>query len=380
MNDSLRVAVVTESFLPQVNGVTNSVLRVLETLAAKGHDALVIAPDSAEAPTTYAGFRVKRVPSLAVKGLLPVGFPQRSMEPLIEGFNPDVIHLASPFFLGKYATRIAQRLSIPTLSIYQTDVAGFARHYGLSIAHSQLTNWVANIHKQTDRTLAPSSWSCEQLQSSGVDNVSLWQRGVDSVKFNPTKRSAELRNLFIANDTSKIIVGYVGRLANEKRIEDLAPLHDRHDVQLVIVGDGPARQKLERALPRARFVGYQSGEDLAAHYASFDIFVHTGKHETFCQSIQESLASGVPVIAPNSGGPLDLVQHGRTGFLLDTSNASDLIAAFELLTDARTRSLMGSTARESVTHRTWEKVNNQLIDHYRDLSAVASIAREENVA
>lgn len=380
MNDSLRVAVVTESFLPQINGVTNSVLRVLETLAAKGHDALVIAPDSAEAPTTYAGFRVKRVPSLAVKGLLPVGFPQRSMEPLIEGFNPDVIHLASPFFLGKYATRIAQRLSIPTLSIYQTDVAGFARHYGLSIAHSQLTNWVANIHKQTDRTLAPSSWSCEQLKSSGVSNVSLWQRGVDSVKFNPTKRSAELRNLFTANDTSKIIVGYVGRLANEKKIEDLAPLHDRGDVQLVIVGDGPARQKLERALPRARFVGYQSGEDLAAHYASFDIFVHTGKHETFCQSIQESLASGVPVIAPNSGGPLDLVQHGRTGFLLDTSNSSDLIAAFELLTDARTRSLMGSTARESVTHRTWEKVNNQLIDHYRDLSAVASSAREENVA
>jgi len=380
MNDSLRVAVVTESFLPQVNGVTNSVLRVLESLAAKGHDALVIAPDSAEAPTTYAGFRVKRVPSLAVKGLLPVGFPQRSMEPLIEGFDPDVIHLASPFFLGKYATRIAQRLNIPTLSIYQTDVAGFARHYGLSIAHSQLTNWVANIHKQTDRTLAPSTWSCEQLQSSGVHNVSLWQRGVDSVRFNSTKRSTELRESFAPQSQNKIIVGYVGRLANEKRIEDLAPLHDRDDVQLVIVGDGPARQKLERTLPCALFVGYKSGEELAAHYASFDIFVHTGKHETFCQSIQESLASGVPVIAPHSGGPLDLVQHGRTGFLLDTSNASDLIAAFELLSDARTRSLMGSTARESVIHRTWENVNNELIDHYRDLSAVATHAQKENVA
>ena len=380
MNDSLRVAVVTESFLPQVNGVTNSVLRVLETLASKGHDALVIAPDSAEAPTTYAGFRVKRVPSLAVKGLLPVGFPQRSMEPLIEGFNPDVIHLASPFFLGKYATRIAQRLSIPTLSIYQTDVAGFARHYGLSIAHNKLTNWVANIHNQTDRTLAPSTWSCEQLQSSGVSNVSLWQRGVDSVKFNPDKRCATLRESFAPAAQHKIIVGYVGRLANEKKIEDLAPLHDRHDVQLVIVGDGPARQKLERALPRARFVGYQSGEDLAAHYASFDIFVHTGKHETFCQSIQESLASGVAVIAPNSGGPLDLVQHGRTGFLLDTSNSSDLIAAFELLTDSNTRALMGVAARQSVLHRTWEKVNNQLIDHYRELSSAHSTSHTEAVA
>ena len=380
MNDSLRVAVVTESFLPQVNGVTNSVLRVLETLSAKGHEAMVIAPDSENAPSTYAGFRVKRVPSLAVKGLLPVGFPQRSMEPLIEGFNPDVIHLASPFFLGKYATRIAQRLSIPTLSIYQTDVAGFARHYGLSIAHSQLTNWVANIHKQTDRTLAPSSWSCEQLQSSGVDNVALWQRGVDSVRFNPDKRSADLRNLFTSHDEGKIIVGYVGRLANEKRIEDLAPLHDRSDVQLVIVGDGPARQKLERALPRALFVGYKSGEDLAAHYASFDIFVHTGKHETFCQSIQESLASGVVVIAPNSGGPLDLVQHGATGFLLDTSNASDLVAAFELLSNSHTRELMGITARQSVINRTWEKVNNQLIDHYRELSTAHSTSHTEAVA
>jgi phosphatidylinositol alpha 1,6-mannosyltransferase len=380
MEDSLRVAIVTESFLPQVNGVTNSVLRVLETLASKGHEALVIAPDSAEAPATYAGFRVKRVPSLAVKGLLPVGFPQRSMEPLIEGFNPDVIHLASPFFLGKYATRIAQRLNIPTLSIYQTDVAGFARHYGLSIAHSQLTNWVANIHKQTHRTLAPSTWSCDQLMSSGVDNVALWQRGVDSVKFNPAKRSEELRNSIQSGDSNKVIVGYVGRLANEKRIDDLVPLHDRDDVQLVIVGDGPARQKLERMLPRARFVGYKSGEDLAAHYASFDVFVHTGKHETFCQSIQESLASGVPVIAPHSGGPLDLVQHGATGFLLDTSNTSDLVAAFELLTDAHTRSLMGITARESVIHRTWERVNNELINHYRELSARPAQALKEYVA
>ena len=380
MKDSLRVAVVTESFLPQINGVTNSVLRVLETLASKGHEALVIAPDSEDAPSTYAGFRVKRVPSLAVKGLLPVGFPQRSMEPLIEGFNPDVIHLASPFFLGKYATRIAQRLKIPTLSIFQTDVAGFARHYGLSIAHSQLTNWVANIHKQTDRTLAPSTWSCDQLMSSGVDNVALWQRGVDSVKFNPAKRSAELRNSLQQGDSDKVLVGYVGRLANEKRIEDLVPLHDRDDVQLVLVGDGPARQKLERLLPRARFVGYKSGEDLAAHYASFDLFVHTGKHETFCQSIQESLASGVPVIAPHSGGPLDLVQHGATGFLLDTSNASDLIAAFELLSDAHTRSLMGITARESVIHRTWERVNNELINHYRELSARPAQALKEYVA
>lgn len=380
MKDSLRVAIVTESFLPHINGVTNSVLRVLESLSKSGHEALVIAPDSSEAPNTYSGFRVKRVPSLSLKGLLPVGFPQKSMEPLIEGFNPDVIHLASPFFLGKYATRIAQRLNIPTLSVYQTDVAGFARHYGLSIAHSQLSNWVANIHKQTSRTLAPSTWSCEQLQSNGVSEVSLWQRGIDSVKFNPQKRSVDLRNKLRSQDDSKLIVGYVGRLANEKRIEDLAPLHDRTDVQLVIVGDGPARSKLERLLPRARFVGYQGGKDLAAHYASFDLFVHTGKHETFCQSIQESLASGVPVIAPHSGGPIDLISHGSTGLLIDTANRSDLLAAFELLSDVHTRSMMGLKARESVIHRTWEKINNELINHYYQLCSKSSLLLEGNVA
>lgn len=380
MKDSLRVAIVTESFLPHVNGVTNSVLRVLESLSKNGHQALVIAPDSSDAPTTYSGFRVKRVPSLSLKGLLPVGFPQKSMEPLIEGFNPDVIHLASPFFLGKYATRIAQRLNIPTLSVYQTDVAGFARHYGLSIAHSQLSNWVANIHKQTTRTLAPSTWSCEQLQSNGVTDVSLWQRGVDSVKFNPIKRSVTLRDYLRSPDNPKLIVGYVGRLANEKRVEDLAPLHDRHDVQLVIVGDGPARSKLERQLPHARFVGYQAGEDLAAYYASFDLFVHTGKHETFCQSIQESLASGVPVIAPNSGGPLDLIAHGSTGLLIDTGNRSELIAAFELLSDHDTRFTMGLNARQSVINRTWDRINKELINHYYELSTKTPLALKGNVA
>ena len=159
MKRSLRVVVVTESFLPQVNGVTNSVLRILEYLRAQGHQALVIAPESAGGVSEYAGFRVKRVPSLEMKGLLPLGFPQKTMEPLIDGFNPDVVHLASPFFLGNYASKVAERLGIPTLSIYQTDIAGFARHYGLTMAHDSLKRWVAKIHSRTTRTLAPSNWS-----------------------------------------------------------------------------------------------------------------------------------------------------------------------------------------------------------------------------
>lgn len=340
----------------------------------------MIAPESAGGVNEYAGFRVKRVPSVEVKGMLPVGFPQKTLEPLIDGFSPDVVHLASPFFLGYYAARVSQRLGIPTLSIYQTDIAGFARHYGLTIAHDSLKKWVAKIHTRTSRTLAPSNWSCDDLKSSGVDNVYLWQRGVDGVKFSPTKRDINLRCELLGDRPDRKLVGYVGRLANEKRIDDLSTLDKRDDVQLVIVGEGPARMKLERELPNAKFVGYQGGEDLARYYASLDIFVHTGKHETFCQSIQEALASGVPVIAPNSGGPTDLVKHGWTGFLVDTSNSYSLNHSVNQILYSSEHRLMSERARGSVIHRTWESVNSQLIEHYRELSVANAEARSEQVA
>ena len=367
MKRVLRVVVVTESFLPQINGVTNSVLRILEHLKAEGHQALVIAPESSGGVNEYAGFRVKRVPSLEMKGLLPVGFPQKTIEPLIDGFNPDVVHLASPFFLGNYASRVAERLDIPTLSIYQTDIAGFARHYGLTLAHDSLKRWVAKIHTRTTRTLAPSNWSCEDLRATGVSNVHLWPRGVDSEKFSPLKRDINLRCELLGDRPDRKLIGYVGRLANEKRVDDLATLDARDDIQLVIVGDGPARTRLEKVLSNAKFVGYQSGEDLARHYASLDIFIHTGKHETFCQSVQEALASGVPVIAPNFGGPTDLVKHGWTGYLIDTANPYSLNHSVNQIIQLAEPALMGARARQSVIERSWQLVNNQLISHYQEL-------------
>jgi len=381
MTMALRIALVTESFLPQINGVTNSVLRILEGFARDGHEALVIAPESSDGPREYAGFRVRHVPSLEMKGLIPVGFPQRALEPLIDGFAPDLIHLASPIFLGSYVTKIATRLEIPTLSVYQTDIAGFARHYGMSVAHSGLKKWVAKIHSQTNRTLAPSTWSCLDLEKSGVPNVHLWQRGVDSVKYSPTKRDSHLRGELLGERNDRKIVGYVGRLANEKRVEDLLVLDQRDDIQLVIIGDGPARSRLERMLPDARFVGYQSGEDLARYYASLDIFVHTGKHETFCQSIQEALASGVPVIAPNFGGPTDLVKHESTGYLIDTADSYALSSSVtKILTNFDVETL-ATRARESVIMRTWPLAHKQLINHYYEiLSESASRVESEKVA
>jgi phosphatidylinositol alpha 1,6-mannosyltransferase len=361
----MRIAVVTEAFLPQVNGVTNSVLRLLEFCKAQGHDVLIIAPESEGAPSEYLGYKIKHVPSISMKKLIPMAVPKKYLEPLLEGFAPDVIHLASPIFLGHYVARIARKAGIPTVSVYQTDIAGFARHYGLTIAHNTLKKWVSRIHQASDITLAPSKWACRDLEQSGVKNVRLWKRGVDLVNFTPARRDESLRSN-IAGSKEKLIVGYVGRIANEKRIDDLKILDQQEDIQLVIVGDGPAAPRIKKELPGARFVGYQSGTELARYVASFDIFVHTGKHETFCQGIQEALASGVPVIGPDTGGPVDLIEHGITGLLIDTADAHELLEAVATLRNHSSFDLMQLAARKSVEHRTWDYINAQLISHYQD--------------
>jgi phosphatidylinositol alpha 1,6-mannosyltransferase len=361
----MRIAVVTEAFLPQVNGVTNSVLRLLEFCKAQGHEVLIIAPESEGAPSEYLGYKIKHVPSISMKKLIPMAVPKKYLEPLLEGFAPHVIHLASPIFLGHYVARIARKAGIPTVSVYQTDIAGFARHYGLTIAHNTLKKWVSRIHQASDITLAPSKWACRDLEQSGVKNVRLWKRGVDLVNFTPARRDESLRSN-IAGGKDKLIVGYVGRIANEKRIDDLKILDQQEDIQLVIVGDGPAAPRIKKELPGARFVGYQSGTELARYVASFDIFVHTGKHETFCQGIQEALASGVPVIGPDTGGPVDLIEHGITGLLIDTADAHELLEAVATLRNHSSFDLMQLAARKSVEHRTWDYINAQLISHYQD--------------
>jgi phosphatidylinositol alpha 1,6-mannosyltransferase len=365
----MRVALVTESFLPNINGVTNSVLRVLEHLSASGNQALVIAPACENMPSEYAGHPVKSVPVIPTQNFLPtgmpMGLPQKRVQHLIDGFTPDVIHLASPFALGSYANKVAKRLNIPTVSIYQTDLGGFAKQYGFGLAQNSLQKILYKIHSQTDRTLAPSTSACLDLHMAGVPEVYLWRRGVNTELFNPSKRSAALRDLWKNGDSNKIIVGFVGRLAQEKRVIDLKTLESNPNIQLVIVGDGPHRHKLEQQLPNALFVGFKSGEELAQIYASFDLFIHPGPNETFCQAVQEALASGVPAIVPRTGGPADLVAQGRTGYVIDISDGEELNRTVNHHHARSDRKQMRIAARDSVSKRTWGRINNELNDHYQ---------------
>ncbi|WP_454788452.1 glycosyltransferase family 4 protein [Mycolicibacterium lutetiense] len=372
----MRVAIVAESFLPNVNGVTNSVLRVIEHLRRTGHEVLVIAPDTPRgqppAERVHDGVRVHRVPSCMFPKVtsLPLGVPRPRMVNVLRGFGPDVVHLASPALLGWGGVHAARYLGVPTVAVFQTDVAGFAESYGVGVLSRASWAWTRRLHSKADRTLAPSTSAMENLEAHRIPRVFKWGRGVDITGFAPSARDEQLRATW--SPEGKPIVGFVGRLAPEKHVERLAALAGRDDLQLVVVGDGVDRAKLQTALPTAVFTGELHGKELAATYASMDVFVHPGEHETFCQAVQEAMASGLPVVAPDAGGPRDLVAPYRTGLLLPVDEfESALPASVEHLIAERPR--YSVAARRSVLGRTWPAICDELIGHYEAVQGLRQL-------
>jgi phosphatidylinositol alpha 1,6-mannosyltransferase len=373
----MRVAVVSESFLPTVNGVTTSVLRLLEHLEERGHEAMVVVP-AAGAPREYAGFPVHEVPALAYRQF-PVGLPNSQISGLLGRFRPDVLHVASPFLLGAQAIAAANRLGVPSVAIYQTDVSGYARRNRLAAASAFAWRLVRWIHEGADLTLAPSTSALADLRAAGVPRLERWGRGVDLERYHPRRRvtaaANDLRARLCAD--GETLVGYVGRVAPEKSLERLAELRGLPGMQLAIVGDGPAMPALRRALDGmpATFLGALGGEDLANAYAALDVFVHTGTEETFGQTLQEAHASGLPVVAPRSGGPIDLVTTGEDGILYDPLVDGDLRTAVGgLLASPGARSRMGEAGRRRVLGRSWAAICDQLLEHYARVITARALA------
>ena len=360
----MRVAIIAESFLPECNGVTNSVLRTIEHLEEAGHEALVVAPGLG--PTSYGSVPVERIPSveLPVYRSLAVGLPTGRIRRSLKAFDPDIVHLAAPVVLGAAGARSARQLGIPSVAVFQTDLAGFSKRYGLGIAQSAIWSWLRWVHGQADLTLAPSTMASWELERHGIGPLARWGRGVDLDRFHPRHRSSLLHRRLAPG--GEVIVGYMGRLAPEKQVHLLAHLDGLPGVRVVVIGEGPSAGRLRRQLPGITFLGFQSGPQLSQSLASLDVFVHTGADETFCQAIQEALASGLPVVAPASGGPMDLVRHGDNGWLFPTSSPQLLRGAVdELARRDDLRRTMAVRARASVEGRGWDALGAELVGHYR---------------
>lgn len=374
--DGVRILVVAESFLPHMNGVTNSVLRVVDHFAATGDDLGIIAPKWPGADKhlrTSCGrrIRVRRVASAPMPGYAEVRIATTSAGSLrrrIEDFEPDVIHLASPMILGGRAVVAAQKLGVPTVAVYQTDIPGYTARYGMPFLENATWQLLRDVHNRATVNLAPSTATRDQLIDHGIERVDLWRRGVDTSLFSPSLRSQKLRAKY--TERGEKLVVYVGRLAPEKQVADLKVIHDMPGVRLLIVGEGPERDALRREMPRARFAGFRSGTDLATHMASADLFIHPGELETFGQTIQEAMASGLPVIAPRSGGPVDLVTPSSTGWLYTPGMLDELREhAGDLLFDDAKRLAFGRAAQDAVRKRTWPVLAEQLKGYYHQAIA-----------
>lgn len=347
-----------------MNGVTGSVLQILRHLERRGHEGHVVAPAAVGVPTEISGARIETIPSLALPGYrhVRVGTSSaRRVASSLARFQPDVVHLASPFALGWRGVLAAERLNLPVVAAYQTDVAAYTERYRIAATTGIAQTHIARLHRRATMTLAPSADSARQLTSLGIDRVRRWGRGVDADRFRPSRRTSALR----AGWGSEIVIGYVGRLAPEKQVEDLTALRGILGTRLVIVGDGPSRARLESLLPEALFLGHLDGDALADAIASFDLFVHPGESETFGQTLQEAHASGVPVIATGRGGPLDLVRMGIDGWLYRPGDLDDMrMRVVDLVGDARKRRAFGEAGWQAVQERSWESVCDQLLGHF----------------
>ena len=376
-----RVAIVTESFLPQVNGVTNSVVRVLETLKQNEIDAIVIAPTSQS--ELHLGFRVHTTNSVSLMQF-PVAMPGLAISRLLDDFKPDVIHVAAPFMLGAQAIAWGQRNNVPTVAIYQTDVAGYLERYNLAFAKPVMERIVGAIHSSATLNLAPTQETADYLKSIGGGRTKVWGRGVDLDLFTPKNRDdAETQDIRSRIASSgEIVIGFVGRLAAEKQVDRMAELFGLPNVRFVVVGDGPERERLEGLFARhsVTFTGALSGLELARTYAAMDIFVHFGTEETFGQTIQEALATGLVVIAPNAGGPKHLLEHGVSGLLVDPARPNGYRNAVQaVIEDKNLRTNLSQAAIYSVAGRSWSANNAKLLQYYRDAQLAVRGLRVEQI-
>jgi glycosyltransferase involved in cell wall biosynthesis len=379
---TMRVAIITENFLPKLDGVTRTLARLLEYLRDNGHPALLLGPDSgmqeyagAEVVGT-AGFPLPFYPELKFNFFRPL-FIRRLNE-----FQPDIVHLVDPVVLGAAGLAAARFLNKPIISSYHTNIAAYCAYFGVPIFTRPMWAYNRLIHSQCTLTFCPSPSTATMLEKQGFQNLRIWSRGVDTTLFRPERRSTELRSSWLQGrrrPDEKTVLLYAGRISWEKNLRLLTQAYrnmDHKRCHLVIVGQGPAFGEIQQELADlpVTFTGYLQGEYLAAAYASADIFAFPSRSETFGQVVLEAMASGLPVAGVRSEGVCDLVQDGDTGYLLDAQGLSEKeeIIAYQsilehLIVNAALRRNMGRTALKEAQKRSWPAAMKSLMQGYKEV-------------
>lgn len=341
----MRIALVTESFYPAVDGTTTTVKGVADRLIDTGHEVQLMA--LAPGLGSYRGCRVVRI--------TPDGLSTR-VRVALEELRPDLVHVTSPGRIGRKALKHAERLGIPSLVVQQTPLRGITADH-----------WVAKVAARTDRLLVTAPWMAAELTQLGV-RAPLWTPGVDTRAFTPAVRDPWLHAHWARAGRPEgplVVVGYVGSLHKRHGVRRLPELTRIPGVRLIVIGDGPERGWLEDRLPRATFTGELATGDLATAIASLDVLAHPGETETCCHALREAAASGVPLVAPRAGGAADVVRHLENGLLVDPAVASAFADGVSALVSDSRRCLLGERGRELALGRSWhDAVDELLLEHY----------------
>ena len=370
--DVMRLTLVTETFAPQVNGVSRTLGQLVNYLEEAGDSVQVIHPDYGAPRTREDQYLVKSWPLPFYREVsLPLP-PFGKVHQAIESFQPDLIHVATEASLGLSTLRFALRKQIPIVSSFHTNFDQYCDHYRISFLKPLAWRYLRWFHNRTLETYVPSNQTIADLNSRGFERLVLWPRGVDSQIFRPDRPGRARVRESLGFQPDDVVIGHVSRLAPEKNVAYLAEAFARVEqlrpnTYFLIVGDGPSRQELEKAIgPRARFVGYRSGDDLADHYAAADLFAFASVTETFGNVVLEALASGLPTVALRAGGVGEIVRPGETGILVNpTEPASQMANALVgLANDPRLRREMSDAARSYALTQSWGAINGRLREHY----------------
>ncbi|WP_374435945.1 glycosyltransferase family 4 protein [Inhella sp.] len=378
----LRIALVTETYPPEVNGVAGTVARIVEGLRELGHELQLVRPrqHKAEQAQSEAGFA-----ELLMRGLPIPRYPQLRMglpakRALLRRWSferPDVVHIATEGPLGWSALQAARQLRLPVLSEFRTNFHAYSQHYGVGWLRHPIHAYLRKFHNQCQLTLVPSEDLRVTLAGQRFERLAVVARGVDTERFHPARRDPALRAHWGAGPDSPVLL-CVGRLAAEKNLELLldayAALRLRApQARLVLVGDGPERERLRQRCPDAVFCGLQIGTALAAHYASADLFAFPSLTETFGNVVPEALASGLPVVAFDYAAAAKLLREGPAGRLVPLGQRQAFCEAVaELCSQPGTLQRAGQAARAVALCQGWPAIVAGVESHYRALLATPS--------
>jgi glycosyltransferase involved in cell wall biosynthesis len=361
----LRIAFVTETYPPDVNGVAKTLQRIVEGLQALGHEIWLVRPKLATASAQSGAVKnqvfVRGMP-IPMYPELKLGLPAKHALIRLWTMNrPDVVHIATEGPLGWSAVQAAKKLKLPMTSYFRTNFHSYSAFYGFGWLKSTIASYMRRFHNATQCTMVPTEELRQSLSSAGFLRLVVVPRGIDTELFNPQRRSQSLRQAWGAGPQTVVMIS-VGRLAAEKNLELTVRAYQaaraRHaDVLLVFVGDGPLRQKLQQDCPEAVFSGMQHAESLAAHYASADMFVFPSLTETFGNVTLEALASGLAVVAFDCAAARQLISHEETGLLVAVNDENAFIdQTLALVADQRLRENLSRAARELSMRNGWNSV------------------------